>query len=298
MGNDLFSDAALVLLGHGSTLHAGAAEPVIQHAAALRRRGQFSEVREAFWKQDPQIRSVLTSLTQARVVLCPMFMSEGYFSEQRIPVELGLRPKGDTPWNRRSAQDGRTLFYSYPVGTHPAMTSAILDRARGIVEAFPFPRSPLPGDTTLFIAGHGTGQNQESRRAVEHQTERVRALGIYASVEPVFLEETPGIEDCYRLARTRHLVVVPFFMGEGPHVIEDIPVRLGQPASVVRDRLAAGRPPWRNPTELRGKLVWYSPSVGTDPCLAEVILARVREAVEFNPNVQTDLPAASLVRDR
>ena len=34
----------------------------------------------------------------------------------------------------------------------------------------------------------------------------------------------------------------------------------------------------RNPTERDGKLVWYSPSVGTEPLLAEVILQRVKEA--------------------
>jgi hypothetical protein len=43
--------------------------------------------------------------------------------------------------------------------------------------------------------------------------------------------------------------------------------------------LAAGRPVWRNPTEHDGRLVWYSSSVGADPCLTEVILERVRECL-------------------
>jgi sirohydrochlorin cobaltochelatase len=277
--NDVFSDAALVLLGHGSTVHPGAAQPVLQHAAELRRRRLFAEVREAFWKQEPQVVSVLSNLPQSRVVIVPLFMSEGYFSEEIIPFKLGLRQEGQGTLGR-CREDGRqTVFYSRPVGTHVSMTSVVLDRARKIVEAHPFPRAPKPGDITLFIAGHGTEQNEGSRLAVELQADFIRALGVYGAVEALFLEEPPRIEECYRLARTHCLVVVPFFISDGMHVLEDIPIRLGQPSATVRLRLAAGQPSWRNPTEHEGRLVWYSPSVGTDPCLAEVILERARECL-------------------
>ena len=46
----------------------------------------------------------------------------------------------------------------------------------------------------------------------------------------------------------------------------------------MQKRLQAGGPTWRNPTEQNGKRVWYTPAVGTEPLLAEVILERVREA--------------------
>jgi len=46
----------------------------------------------------------------------------------------------------------------------------------------------------------------------------------------------------------------------------------------VKERLAAGQFPWRNPTERQGRLVWYTPALGTEPSLVEVILERVREA--------------------
>ncbi len=94
------------------------------------------------------------------------------------------------------------------------------------------------------------------------------------------MEESPRIAECYTLAATKYLVVVPFFISDGLHAVEDIPVLLGEPERLVKERLAAGQPTWRNPTEKNGKLVWYSPSVGTEPLLAEVILERVREAVK------------------
>jgi len=74
------------------------------------------------------------------------------------------------------------------------------------------------------------------------------------------------------------VIVVPFFISDGLHTQEDIPVLLGEARRTVEQRLAAGQPAWRNPTEKNGKLVWYSPAVGTEPHMAGVILERVREA--------------------
>ncbi len=92
------------------------------------------------------------------------------------------------------------------------------------------------------------------------------------------MEEAPFIKGCHQLAQTKNCVVVPFFISDGLHVVEDIPVLLGEPERLVKERLAAGQPTWRNPTEKHGKLFWYSPSVGTEPLLAEVILERVKES--------------------
>ena len=158
------------------------------------------------------------------------------------------------------------------------MTKVILSRAEEVVKKFPFPQAPKPAETTLFIAGHGTGRNANSRKAIERQVELIRAQKIYAEVHAVFMEEAPFIKDCHQLALTKYCIVVPFFISDGLHAVEDIPVLLGEPERLVKERLAAGQPTWRNPTEKHGKLFWYSPSVGTEPLLAEVILERVKES--------------------
>ena len=92
------------------------------------------------------------------------------------------------------------------------------------------------------------------------------------------MEEDPRIGDCYKLARTKNIVMVPFFISDGLHSYEDIPVMLGAPKAVVRERLKLGQPTWRNPTEREGKRLWYTASVGSEPLMADVILERVREA--------------------
>jgi len=149
------------------------------------------------------------------------------------------------------------------------------------VEQFPFPRIPKAKDTTLFIAGHGTERNVQSRQSIERQVELIRARQLYVGVHAVFMEENPRIQDCYSLAQTRNLVVVPFFVSDGLHTMQDIPVLLGEPERLVKERLAAGQPTWRNPTEKQGKLTWYSSAVGSEPLLADVILERVREAADW-----------------
>jgi len=272
-----FSDAALVILGHGSTKNQESSAPVYQHAAELRRRAIFNEVREAFWKQEPQIKKVLADISAPRVFIVPLFISEGYFSSDVIPKALGFAVPLSTINSRLS-----TLTYCHPVGTHERMTSVLLSRAKEIVGQFPFPRAPKSHETTLFIAGHGTEQNENSRKAIDHQVNVIRATKEYADVHAVFLEEEPRVEKCYELAHTKNIVVVPFFISEGMHTQQDIPVLLGEPKRIVEQRLAGHQPAWRNPTERNEKLLWYASAVGTEPRLADVILERVREAAIKN----------------
>ncbi len=328
-----FSDATLILIGHGSTTNEQSAAPVYQHAAELRCRKIFAQVLEAFWKIEPKIGDVLKQVSAPRIFVVPLFISEGYFTEEAIPHELGLVPGAcfqnpmggtglrpvvsgvppetvvgcaptfvSTDKQQRAASDeirrdagfdGRdaratisktrprnaSLFYAKPIGTHASMTNVILARAREVAEKFPFPRAPKPKDTALFIAGHGTEQNENSRKSIERQVELIRAQNLYAEVHPLFIEEEPRIAKCYEMAAAKNFVIVPFFISDGMHVDEDIPILLGEPERIVRQRLAEGKPAWRNPTERNGKLVWYSRAVGTEPHIADVILERVREVM-------------------
>jgi len=273
-----FTDAALVLVGHGSTLNADSSAPTYQHADELRRRKIFTQVIECFWKQEPSICAVLRGAFAPRVFVVPLFISEGYFTEEVIPRELGLRTNEQKDFPRVQKRGNQTIHYCGPVGTHDSMTDVLLARARDIVERFPSTAMPVPKETALFIAGHGTGNNENSRKAIERQVKLIRAKNRYAEVHAVFMEEEPRIGDCYRLARSKNIVMVPFFISDGLHSYEDIPVMLGESGEAVQGRFKRGEPTWRNPTEKNGKLVWYASSIGSEPHIADVILERVREA--------------------
>jgi len=275
---DDFSDSALVLLGHGSTLNVDSARPTYQHADALRDQKIFAQVEEAFWKLEPGVSAVLRGVFAKRVFVVPLFISEGYFTEEVLPRELGFAQRKDGSFETTRNENGQTIHYCGPIGTHESMTGALIARAKGIVEAHPFPSLPRAENTTLFIAGHGASNNENSRKAIEDQADRIRANGEYAGVHAVFMEEEPRVEACYELAETKNIVMVPFFISDGLHSFEDIPVMLGETGKRVRERMANGQPTWVNPTERRAKRLWYSASIGTEPFIAEVILERVREA--------------------
>ena len=145
---------------------------------------------------------------------------------------------------------------------------------------------------SLFIAGHGTGNNQNSRKIIEEQATALRSSGRYADVHAVFMEENPRIEACYELASSRNIVMVPFFISDGLHSFEDIPVMLGESETVVAKRLRDRVPTWRNPTERKGKQVWYTKSIGLDPGITDIVLERVDEAALWNGEERISLNGA------
>src|SRR6185436_16345366 len=146
-----FHDSTLVLIGHGSTLNADSSAPTHQHADELKRRNIFGQVLTAFWKEEPAICAVLRGAYQPRVFCVPLFISEGYFTEEVIPRELGF-----APGEKKMRKGDQSIHYCGPIGTHDSMTEVLLARAKEIVAKRPFPRLPKPAETALFIAGHGT----------------------------------------------------------------------------------------------------------------------------------------------
>jgi sirohydrochlorin cobaltochelatase len=274
-----FKDACLVLVGHGSTLNADSAAPTHQHIKEIENRQIFGQVLPAFWKEEPFIAGALRGAYLPRVFIVPLFISEGYFTEQVIPRELGLAHPDGTGFTRHHQRPGQSIHYCGPVGTHPSMTRVILSRAADITTQYPDPAhgTPAPSQCSLFIAGHGTGNNENSRKAIEVQVDLIRAKGLYNDVHAIFMEEDPRIEACHHLAETENIVVVPFFIADGLHSFEDIPVLLGAPADVVKQRFIKGEPTWPNPTRMNGRNVWYTRSIGDEGHMPDVILERVIE---------------------
>lgn len=278
MREDVYRDATLLLLAHGSTVNAASARPALRLAEVLRSAGRFAAVEACFWKQEPGLPAAVAAAQTPRVFLVPLMSGPGYFVEEVIPQALGLKAAGAPDFPRVRRRGGQTLYYAHPVGTHPALAEVLLNQARAVVARHPFPRAPQPGETTLVVVGHGTERSERSRQAVETQVARLRERGGYAAVQPAYLEITPRVAETVASAATRWVVVVPLFISDGLHAAEDIPVLLGESAERVQARLLAGLPPWRNPTERHGKLIWYTPGLGAAPELADVVLDRVREA--------------------
>jgi len=259
-------DAALLIVGHGSTVNPDSSRPTLDQGTAIRERNIFREIDCCFWKEEPSLRDALLFFDEPEiqeVYVVPNFISEGYFTQTVIPRELKLKGRLTIRPN------GQIWKYCEPVGNHPAMTELLLRRAREIAPDIP------PAETTLLVVGHGTALNDNSAIAAKREVEKIRALGRYASVQNAYMEEAPLVSDWARLTSTANVVVVPFFISDGLHSYQDIPVMLGiepEPTAAAGERTVFRR----NPHQLQGRALYYASAIGTEPQFAEIIVAQTK----------------------
>jgi sirohydrochlorin cobaltochelatase len=256
-------DSALVIVGHGSTVNPDSSAPTFDHAEEIIRRGAFGEVHCAFWKEEPSFRQVFHMIDRDDIYVVPNFISEGYFTKTVIPRELELTG----PVTQRGS---RTIKYCEPVGNHSRMTELLLRRAAAVAPGV------APAETSLFIVGHGTDLNENSAVAAKREVERIQDLGRYAEVRNAYMEEEPLISKWDEYCTMPNVVVVPFFISDGLHSYEDIPVLLGiresSPGAASAD---AGEVFQRNPYQLRGRALYYASAIGTERLFVDIVLEQV-----------------------
>jgi len=275
------SDSALLIVGHGSTVNPDSSAPTLAHAAEIRRRNIFGEVQCAFWKEEPSLRDAIFLFDPdmiKNVSVVPNFISEGYFTQTVIPRELELNGKVTKRLN------GQTWNYGEPVGNHPLMTELLVQRAREIAPGVP------EKETSLLIVAHGTDLNEKSAVAAKREAEKIRALGRYANVLNVYMEEFPLVSDWNVLTSSRNVVVVPFFISDGLHSYEDIPVLLGiaepRHGESIHQRKKSTSPAEqkgsevfrRGPYQVDNRFLFYASSIGTDPRVADIIVEQATAA--------------------
>lgn len=289
-------DSALLIVAHGSTVNPDSSGPTLAHAAEVRRRKVFADVGCAFWKEEPSLRDAIflfDSESIHQVYVVPNFISEGYFTQTVIPRELELNGRVT------KRPSGQVWKYCEPVGNHPMMTDLLLQRARQVAPDVDPPK------TSLLIVAHGTDLNENSAVAAKREAEKIRAIGKYAAVLNVYMEESPLVSDWQKLTSTPNVVVVPFFISDGLHSYEDIPVLLGIASEKSTRLRSPGRPTARQATALRGsrgevfrhnpynidgRALFYAPSIGTDPGFADII---IEQAAKFESDVFLALIAES-----
>lgn len=257
-------ETGLLIVGHGSTVNADSSRPTWNHTVELAKRHIFGQVACAFWKEEPSLRDALYLFDPEKireVYVVPNFISEGYFTQTVIPRELDLtgtetvRPNGQR-WN-----------YCQPVGSNPGVTNILQRRARAVADGVP------PSQTSLVVVGHGTDQNENSAVAAKREADAIRGRGEYAEVINAYMEEAPLIRDWRTLTKARHVVVVPFFIADGLHSYEDIPVLLG----IRKEGEKSGESVFgQNPYQVDGRSLYYAPSLGSEPGFSDLIVEQAR----------------------
>ncbi|MBC9985897.1 MULTISPECIES: CbiX/SirB N-terminal domain-containing protein [Haloferax] len=267
---------ALVIVAHGSHLNPDSSAPTYDHADTVREVGAFDEVRTGFWKEEPSIREVLRTVEADEVYVVPLFISEGYFTEQVIPRELRLDGWDVADWDSDglsashvtlTASDvpEKTIHYCGPVGTHAAMTEVLVRRAETVTG------DPNVGEGFgLAVVGHGTERNENSAKAIEYHADRIREMDRFDEVQALYMDEEPEVDDVTDYFDSEDVVVVPLFIADGFHTQEDIPEDMG-----LTDDYRTG---YDVPAEVEGHRIWYAGAVGTEGLMADVVLERAADA--------------------
>ncbi|MBX7157774.1 MAG: cobalamin biosynthesis protein CbiX [Verrucomicrobiae bacterium] len=258
--NPFWKQATLVLVGHGSTINLDSSLPTFQHAKALKTRDVFANVLPAFWKEHPSFEETFDQIKTKEVYLVPNFIAEGYFTQTIIPQEF----------NRLNIECHFQLYFCRPVGTHPSMTQTLLHRAQNVISP------PPPHETCLLLVGHGTERHENSGVTLYDQVNRLKQKKIYAEVQGAFMEQAPYVKDWPQLTAQPNVVVVPFFIANGLHSYEDIPVLLGLVKKVDSSLLSESLFK-QNPYHVHDRHLWYTPAIGTEPEIVDVILDLICE---------------------
>jgi sirohydrochlorin cobaltochelatase len=127
----------------------------------------------------------------------------------------------------------------------------------------------------LVIVGHGTSLNENSTKAIQDQVKLIREGGHgFAEVVDAYMEQAPLVAEWSQMTTSPNVVVVPFFIADGLHSYQDIPVLLGI-MEEIGAALSEGGSFGNNPHALHGRQLFYSNAIGTEPLLAAVILDQV-----------------------
>ncbi len=241
---------ALVIVGHGSHLNEDSSLPVYKHAEHIRQTGDYDEVVECFWKEEPSMRHVLDTVESDEVYIVPAFISEGYFTQQVIPREFGL----DGPLTKKGL---KTIHYAGPLGTFEKMADVILERTEDLMSD-----KEVSGSRALVLLGHGTAMNKNSSGVIYLNAERIRGRGLYDKVAEAFLDQDPEVGEVVGSVEAENVILIPVFVADGWHTRETIPEDLGLTGEVTRRE---------------DRTIFYGAPVGTHPSMANLIADRAHE---------------------
>jgi sirohydrochlorin cobaltochelatase len=241
--------AALVLVGHGSTVHPDGARPVLALADEIRGRHIFAEVAAVFMKQPPHLAEAERLVSAATVLVVPVFAGQGYYTDTLIPREMRL----DGPVTRR---DGRTFLYAAPAGTHPRIPALLSRRAETVAAG----AGMDPAEAALLLIAHGSSRPGGAGTTPRAIAATLAAIGRFAEVGLVFLEQEPFARDWTRAVSARQVVALPLLVAQGMHASRDIPPLFGQ------------APGDTGAVETGGRRVVLATGLGAEPDLAEVII--------------------------
>lgn len=233
---------ALLLAAHGETGRGRANAALLGLADTLRRRFPGLPIAAGVLNGTPALEEAAVALPGGRIVVYPLFMSDGYYVARVLPRRLQLVRPGARPPEILT-----------PLGLDPDLVHLVARRVRDAAPGNPY----LTRALTVLLVAHGSAHSPRSRLATEAFAASLRARLGGAEVTTAYLDEPPFAGEVV-LDLPQRAVVVSLFAGDGTHSGIDVPQMLQ----------SAGR----------GDVPVVGP-VGADPRIEQIVAASVRKAV-------------------
>ena len=253
-----------MLVSHGSSVDPDSYEPLLRCARRLAGRTGWGEVAVGFLKQSPTLEEAWEATEGADRIVVPLLASAGYFAQTILPRRLGLE---GVSFGAVQEHRGQRVIYTEPVGTDPGMDELVLEAARGLRAAAGRADVGDGGESTLLIIGHGTPRHRASGQSVRDCAARLRDRGEFSAVRFGFVDEEPSIASALSDCPRGEVFAVPYFICDGPHVLEDIPDGLGIEGDLFEVQHHRGR-----------HRIFYAHALGGSQAIDDLVMRRADRA--------------------
>jgi len=129
-GPDVGEGFGLAVVGHGTERNENSAKAIEYHAQRVREMDRFDEVQALYMDEEPEVDDVTEYFESEDVVVVPLFVADGYHTQEDIPEDMGLTDDYRTGYDVPAEVGGHRIWYAGAVGTEPLMADVILERAR------------------------------------------------------------------------------------------------------------------------------------------------------------------------
>ena len=199
---------AIVLAAHGSSKDPRINRPMFALAERIQNALPTFHVTPAFLDGQPDIRNVIHDIIQNQIVVIPFMASNGYYTDVVFPKAL--------------QKPNKSCCFTDAIGAHPAIASMVDQRLKVLLG-----NSRNAADVEVIVVGHGTKKNRNSCRTTINLVKNLRELNSGVEIKFAFIDQNPSLEHIVDNISSSRVIVIPFLMGLGPHMTDDVPEAFG-----------------------------------------------------------------------
>jgi uroporphyrin-III C-methyltransferase len=209
------SPISVILAAHGSEASPESNQPLHELAAKVAALGLFDNVTPAFLLGQPLMSNVLRDLPPGEAIVVPVMTSDGYYLK-KLPGKFRENPN----------HDQFRISFSPVAGLHPAVATEMSRRLTDYLAQHQLSTS----QTTVVVVGHGTRRNTTSGANTFALADALSNLHPALNIKVGFLDQDPELERVADSIQTPNIIILPFLVSRGPHMVEDVPSAFGLPS--------------------------------------------------------------------